>query len=193
VRAHNQVTGHHAQLLLSIFFSLASNAPPKYGYVELEGDNLILEGSDPDLHLPYVDVKYLNISEGMLFIEGVGIIRTISCEKWSDIDYALVLKSSDSREVKIQIAKDHKPNLTRALYKDGFVNYDKCWFCTYKYKGVDLNNVPPGDYDLFLCIEAKGIARQVKLINSKSLEIKSVDGLSRLIADSQGIQLSICK
>lgn len=50
----------------------------------------------------------------------------------------------------LNIAKDHKPQLTRQYYNGNFCIYDKCWFATYKYKGVDISQIPSGVYQLYL-------------------------------------------
>lgn len=82
-------------------------------------------------------------------------LKGCTLEKYSDIKSILILKSQNT-EYKFPLAKDHKPNLTKDLYTGEYINYDKAWFCTLKYSGIDLSSLPRKEtFELFINLENK--------------------------------------
>ncbi|WP_443091777.1 hypothetical protein [Basfia succiniciproducens] len=69
------------------------------------------------------------------------------------MDYELILKSSKT-EIRKPLAKAHRPSLTRELFDgESFVIYDKGWFTTYQYKGLDISDIDGGKYEMFIHIK----------------------------------------
>lgn len=152
VTEHKDVTPYHVPLLLGIYYSLAQGAIPKYGNIELEGDLKIRKVSEnPEL---VALLKKFRFENHLFFPQGLGYIKGIRCAKWSDINIWLNI-SNDSSSISIKLAKDHKSKLTRELYDNGAMNYSKAWFCTNRYKGIDLESIdiPKGKYMCRLYIE----------------------------------------
>ncbi|MGI4861915.1 MAG: hypothetical protein ACRYHA_34295 [Janthinobacterium lividum] len=160
VRAHNQVTQHHVPLVLALLYSLASGAPPRYGYTDL-----IAEPARPRAP-PRADaicqLRGARVTDGRLFVEGVAILRGLDCAKYSDIDSALLLDAPTGRH-EVALAKTSRPALSREFYEEAFVNYDVGWFCTPGHLGLDMTAVPPGHYRLSLRIRCRGITRTAPL------------------------------
>lgn len=147
-RQHNQITGHHTALLLGIYYSLASGAVPRFnetGEVNFFGTQPIAL-SKPSL-VPYIDLRKIEIRDEKLFIDGVGLIRGVNVEEYKDIDYSLILKGK--QEYTLALAKAERPNLTRELFDGELVVYDKCWFTTLHYKGLDISHILRGEYELY--------------------------------------------
>jgi hypothetical protein len=190
VRAHNQVTAHHSQLLLGILFSLTSNAIPKFGFVKLKGDEPAPPITDPKLQPPHVDLKNLRLSDKVLFIEGIGIIKNISCANWNDINYGLVFRSEND-DIALDLAKNNRPGLTREFYDTQFVNYDKGWFCTLRNKGLDITSIPAGEYQLFLRINVQGVEKEVHLKYAQKLLLENNEKSVRIEANSNVVKLFI--
>lgn len=163
IREHNQVTSHHVPLLLSIFYALASEATPIFKDVHFFGkvkfENKVISDQ------VHIELDSLEIRNNRLFIDGVGIIRGIDLEDWEDISYSLFLVNAKSTYNKL-LAKAHKPHLTKRLFDGTFVVYDKGWFTTIKYAGVDLMDLPKGEYSLDLEILAKGQKALIRLSDS---------------------------
>lgn len=157
VREHNQVTAHHAPLILGILYSLSQGATPIYGYTELSGDKESLP-SKPSKE-PLAILKKIKVDRGNLFVEGISILRGLSCKDYKDIDVKLCL-SSDSGETIIDLAKTHRPSLTRQLYDGTYVNYDKGWFCTLAFKGISINLIPDGKHSLSIIISCQGVTKK---------------------------------
>lgn len=174
VRQHSHVTSHHTALLLSIYYALASEAVPRFnnGAVDFFGRQELAVTKKPSGE-PYVDLQKIEITEGKLFIEGIAILRGIDAEDYSDINYELHLigKSSFSKK----LAKDHMPYLSRQLFNEVLIAYDKCWFTTYKKKGIDIMDIDKGEYELWITIEVKGVVRKTRIVSSRLLKVDNKD------------------
>jgi hypothetical protein len=191
VRAHNQVTSHHSQLLLGILFSLTSNAIPKFGFVTLKGDEPAQPIIDPALQTPHIELKNLKISDKLLFIEGIGVIKNVSCANWNDINYNLIFRSDNLNDIILGLAKNNRPSLTRDLYDSQLVNYDKGWFCTLRNKGLDISRIPAGVYQLFLHINAQGVEKEVTLKYAKEISLENNEKTVQIQANTTLVKLSI--
>lgn len=178
VRAHNQVTSHHSSLLIAIFYSLASNIAPRYGYCELKGDG-IDDSKKTDIGSPILQLKAFSIKDGRLFVAGVGILKHVPADTWKDVKFKLCLVNTDNSEtIQVELAKDNRPSLTREFYSESFTSYDKSWFCTLKHEGIDLATVPTGSYQCHLRILMSGydctISLSTPTASSSSNDSKSV-------------------
>ena len=185
VREHNQVTGHHVDVLLGIVTMLSSNVIPRLGSQTIYGD---ASKREEEKHEVYVDLKNIYFEKNKLFLDGVGIVRGKDAKDYSDINYRLILVSKNSKEIIIPLAKAHRPYLTRMFYSGNLYIYDKCWFTTYQYAGVSLVSIPKGQYDLFLEILIQGEVYRERLNRSKEMvyagtfEIKNMNnGVSLLV------------
>lgn len=174
-REHNQITSHHTALLLGIYYSLASEAIPRFGN---GGVNFFGTQPLPPKKItgePFVDLRSAKIDGDTLFIDGVAILRGYDLIDYSDIEYELILISSKN-EIKKTLAKAHKPFLTRELF-DGknLVIYDKGWFTTYQYKGINIKDLPKGKYECFIKIKVIEKERVINLYSRKTeaLNIKT--------------------
>lgn len=185
IREHNQVTSYHVPLLLGIFYSLCQGAVPRYGKCELNADNRLRQPSS--IIEPITILKRISLNGDTIFPEGIAVLKGINCGEYSDIHIELVFKSDDS-EMTFPMAKHHRSILTRQLYEEGFVNYDKGWFCTTKFQGLSLERLPPGLYQLFLNINCQGYKAQKALgvdvsadnqllASGKEIDIRSENGV----------------
>lgn len=175
-RQHNQITSHHTALLLGIYYSLASEATPRFngGEVNFFGSQP-LPPSQPSGE-PHVDLRVGRLQDNLLFVDGVAILRGHDVANYGDIDYALLLKSPKNDVIKA-LAKAHRPALTRELF-DGknLVIYDKAWFTTYQYKGVDLSELPRGDYSLHIQIKVRNQEAICPLVSLKNPQLHAASG-----------------
>lgn len=173
VREHNQVTSHHTALLLGIYYSLASEATPRFnsGEVNFFGSQPIPK-MDVANATPYVDLRKFHYKNDILFVDGVAILRGVHIADYSDISYELLLRNvGDGKEYVKNLAKTHRPHLTRELFDGDFVVYDKGWFTTYQYKGVRLSDLPKGEYYLFIKITIKSQSQLVALSSNQSITV----------------------
>ena len=169
VRAHNQVTNHHTSLLLSIFYALSSNVAPRFGYSILRGDE-IDDSKKTEIGKPIVQLNTLEVKNNRLFIDGIGILKHVTCNQWGDVKYQLNLKNTDSsNSILLDLAKDNRPFLSREFYSESFTSYDKAWFCTLKHEGIDVTDIPQGEYRCSLRIIMDGYDCTAD-INSQSLK-----------------------
>ncbi|UKH17061.1 accessory Sec system protein Asp2 [Actinobacillus pleuropneumoniae] len=154
VTEHKLVTSYHVPLILGIFYSLAQGAIPHYGICTLSGDRT--RGIVPEKPAPVTVLKRFKFSDKLFFPEGLAYMKGVPCAKYGDIQTKLIISNLQNKFI-FNLAKDHKPNLTKELYNDSFVNYDKGWFCTLKYSGISLEEILPykGTYQLSIHIFTK--------------------------------------
>lgn len=118
-----------------------------------------------------IDLKTFKIINNLLFLEGIGILTGQSAKEYSDIDYKLLIKSQSKEFVK-SLAKAHRPDLTTTYSFHPSISYDKCWFATPGYKGVDISDIPPGSYELFLKIKINGFDKTFVLKSQKTVHFE---------------------
>lgn len=169
VREHSHVTSHHTALLLSIYYALASEAVPRFGNVNFFGSQPCPKPDKTNAE-PYVDLKMLDYKDQTLFLEGVAVLKGVHIQEYSDINYELVLENTrNGRQYTKTLAKTHRSHLTRELFDQDLVVYDKGWFTTYQYKGVDISDIPDGTYRLHIKISSKGQQKQTALTGKRPL------------------------
>lgn len=151
-REHNQITSHHTALLLGIYYVLSSEATPRFNNGEVNFFGIQPLPPKEITGEPFVDLRRAEIKDNLLFVDGVAILRDYDLVEYADVEYQLIFKS-DKKEIVKNLAKTHKPQLTRELF-DGknLVVYDKGWFTTYQYKGVDISDIPAGKYSVHIHI-----------------------------------------
>ena len=94
------------------------------------------------------ELERFELIGSLLFLDGVAILKGVSAKEWSDISYVLLFESA-GRTYEKPLAKAHKSALTQKYALHG-ENYDKCWFTTKGYAGVDIADIPLGAYRLGL-------------------------------------------
>ncbi|CNB36040.1 accessory Sec system protein Asp2 [Yersinia intermedia] len=160
VREHSQVTIHNLPLILGICYSISQGAIPRYGYTELIGDEYVTQNSPSAT--PLTILKKIKIENGRIYPEGISILRGLSCAENKDIMTKLSLSSSHTTK-EIVLAKAHMPYLTRNLYDGIFVNYDKGWFCTLNHKGLNIDEILPGEYIMSIIVTCQNITKKSQL------------------------------
>lgn len=115
-----------------------------------------------------IQLRAFKLINHILCIEGIGILTGQSAKEYSDIDYKLIIKSG-TREVIKPLAKAHRPDLTATYSFHPSISYDKCWFATPGYKGIDIADVPIGRYELFLKIKVSGFEKTFPIQSEKSV------------------------
>ncbi|AWG96005.1 hypothetical protein [Actinobacillus pleuropneumoniae] len=151
-REHNQIKSHHTALLLGIYYSLASEATPRFNNGEVNFFGIQPLPPKEITGEPFIDLRKAEIKDNLLFVDGVAILRGYDLVEYSDVEYQLIFKSERNNIVK-NLAKTHKPQLTRELFDgENLVIYDKGWFTTYQYKGIDISDIPPGKYSVYINI-----------------------------------------
>lgn len=114
-----------------------------------------------------IDLKIFKLVENIIYIEGVGIISGQSAKEYGDINYQLIFSGKTGKYEKM-LAKANRPELTKLYASSTSFNYDKCWFATPGYKGIDISELPVGTYELFLKINVNGF-EQVFALSSQKL------------------------
>ncbi|PWD87742.1 accessory Sec system protein Asp2 [Ignatzschineria cameli] len=198
VRTHADVTFHNAPLILSILGSLSFNLPPIYnrtiiGTADFDGKIRVKRESS---NAPVFQLKELQLKGEKFFLEGVYFLRDIELKEYSDVKYTLILES-DYNEYALPLAIGNKPELSKNYYKNYFVNYDKGYFTTPKYGGINLDNIECGVYSLKVIIKTKTKSDLVKLndthivVKSTPNEIEVKDKVYRLKFQEELIVLEV--
>ncbi|HGF0770968.1 TPA: accessory Sec system protein Asp2 [Kluyvera georgiana] len=178
VAEHNQVTSYHVPLILGIINSISQGAVPRYGYTELNGD--MRSGIKQHAGEAIAILKKIPLKGSVIFPEGISVIKGIPCPEFNDINVEMVL-FNEKRNYTFLLAKRNRTILSRMLYEDGYVNYDKGWFCTEKHQGIDLIPLPAGTYNVEMRIYCGTEIRKTMLMvdsASHNKEIISNDNIT---------------
>lgn len=120
----------------------------------------------------FFELKKLNMAAKVLFIEGVYFLQGLECREYADFKYRLVLKSEANTYVEI-LAKGNKPIITEE--HGGILNYDKAYFCTAKYQGLDLSHLDSGSYQLYISIKMATGEHNVRPFELEDLAIDKAE------------------
>ncbi len=151
VQRHEDVTSHNAPLIMSILNCLVFTLQPTF-------INSVIQSSSIDKKIeptkkPVLEVEKLKFDiNGRFYIEGVFFLRGLSCANYSDVQYILKLRS-ENFQYDIPLAKANNKKLSKYYFEGHYVNYDKAFFCTKNFEGLDMTHVKPDSYKLFIEIK----------------------------------------
>ena len=135
----------------------------------------------------FIDLKNVSVEGDILFIDGVCIPIDEYIVDYSDIEYALLIKGKSV--YRRSLAKDNKPELSDK-YSDSYnVSYDKCWFTTYGYKGINISDIEKGEYVLEIEIKVKDFTK-TQVIKS-GVNILTNSKICNFSSDSVSNKISI--
>lgn len=172
ISKHNQVNRHIVSITMSITALTAKGIAPKFNTNEIKYRKK--DVNEPEFLKPYVELRDFSISNNRFFIEGVSVITGIPCPTYDDIHIRLLLKGQKD-VFTIELAKGNKAGLK--IPNKSSVSYDKGWFCTEKYQGLLIDELPIGTWDAYIQINARGIVREIPLrTNGQVFDLKG-DGV----------------
>ncbi|OQS56302.1 hypothetical protein ASU4_11660, partial [Actinobacillus suis] len=87
----------------------------------------------------------------------------------------------------------HRPALTREFFNGKSLTiYDKAWFTTYQYKGIDISVLPKGKYQLSLGIQlSKGLSKVSVLKDSRNIVRTDTENKYKLLSENNILYLEI--
>lgn len=194
VRTHPDVTFHNAPLILSILGSLSFNLAPRYDKSIIGEQNQ----SNKEIDVPLTPVFHLAtifLEKNKMFIEGVYFLRGKECKEYSDLEYTLFLQSH-SEIYNMSLAKGNKTSISKDYYERSFFNYDKAYFCTRRYQGLEINHIKDGEYKLSVSIKMKTGEKhttQLPVIEVKKHKISIADKIFSLIDKDNHLYLKVEK
>lgn len=103
----------------------------------------------------YFSVDEFKIHEDRnLHVEGVFVITGIEVVDWTDVQYYLILHSSEQKYTFL-IGKSNIEALNNSI-DFGYAIYEKSYYCTYNRKGVDITKIKAGRYKVSIGMSVKG-------------------------------------
>ncbi|MCX7207975.1 MAG: hypothetical protein NT086_18745 [Proteobacteria bacterium] len=90
----------------------------------------------------------------LIHYEGVFAIKGIEVKNWGDVCYYLIFQS-EHIIVPFKIGQGHRPNLSEEI-SQGMANYDKAYFSTPNYAGIDISTLKLGKYKVLISMSHKG-------------------------------------
>lgn len=172
ITRHNQVTAHTVSIATSLANLLSKGLPPKFNNQMVTYRSKKSEG--PDYLKPLYELKKIYIENWRLFLEGYAIIQGMPCPEYTDLSYQLILKNSEA-SFKTLLAKGNKPNLNNEIGLKSNTAYYKGWFCTLKYAGISLDDLPRGKWQVLLEINVKGVINVVPFLSNTEINISAVN------------------
>lgn len=133
-------------------------------------NNMLTKSTDEKKSI--IDLQKFKLFDSTLYIEGVGILIGQCAKEYSDIEYQLIIKGVSNQYVK-RLAKAHRPELTKLYAANSSISYDKCWFATPKYQGIDISEVPLGHYELLIEVLVNGVSHISSLYAKNAIHIKN--------------------
>lgn len=135
----------------------------------------------------FVDLQRFSIINNTLYIEGIGIVIGQSSQAYEDIDFKLRLEGQN-RYVK-QLAKLNKISLSEEYSIDYSIDYSKSYFTTRNGKGLNIEEINIGTYDVFIEITSNGVRYTQPLRALNEIVVANRDYYFKV--DSEGSLLSI--
>lgn len=122
-----------------------------------QGDSLLskrnlLEASN--LKKEFFEIKELYVKESKLFIIGNYAVLGVELENWGDAQYYLIL-SNKQHTYSYRLGMENKNELNYAI-GDGYGIYQKSCFATLRHKGIDVNEILNGTYEICIILSYKG-------------------------------------
>lgn len=188
ITRHNQVNRHIVSPVIALVHLTSMGLAPKLENTEIKYRQFVAP-DNPSME-PFVVLKVLRVEGVRFFLEGISILRGVPCGDYSDIDIFLLLKDKDKVQ-EIKLAKGNKPDLTRQLFDKDLVLYDKGWFCTKSYAGLQLDDFQVGDWKCSLRIVARGNVREVPLTYPKPTKLIGTGALNRIEIDANSNCVSL--
>lgn len=189
VRSHQDVTSFNVPLIISILNCLSFNMAPSFS-------NRIIESNDTQKKVsiskePVLELKKFDFdANSRLHLEGVYFLRGLECKDYSDLKYTLHLHGS--KNFNIKLAKGNRPDNSKQYYLDTFVNYDKAYFCSLKYNGLDMSSIPVGLYKIEIEINMKsGLSSKNTITHILKESIASANKRYKLLTIDGALHLEV--
>lgn len=187
IRQHNQVVVHTLSTIISIVNLCATGMSPQFSEENIKFRELSAP-KKPALKA-LVRLKKFRVAGDRYYPEGISVIRGISCENYGDISIKLILSNNDET-ISIGLAKGSNPNLTRELFDGDLVIYDKGWFCTLRYEGLPIDDLPLGVWSCHIEVFSKGFVRQAPLTSDKDILCSGEGATKRMVFSASTTQAS---
>ncbi|HEE9981685.1 TPA: hypothetical protein R8G50_003422 [Citrobacter freundii] len=187
---HNQVNRHIVSITMSIVSLTAMGLSPTFQSESVKYRNKNSEGEE--YLKPVVLLRKLSLDNGRLYLEGDSYLTGIPCPNYHDIDFHLVLVSG-KKIVSIDLAKGNKKSSINCYPFGTKISYSKGWFCTKGYAGLNVNDFPLGEWDVYIRINARGIIKERPLISNDILNVEANANKKSIIfsSDLYGAKLKV--
>lgn len=162
VDRHNVVTSYNLPILLSIKYALSDNIPIRFGKIKNGGDI-----SDKNYYIEQIKTKkefvarldIFDYKDGLFFPEGICFLKGYPYTGYGLISYDLVFESENIlSKFKIGTAKD----VSKEYFDKYNVPYIFVGFASLGFKGINLNNLPDGKYELYINAKTYGFENKIK-------------------------------
>ncbi|MGL5990393.1 MAG: hypothetical protein ACRCZT_01750 [Plesiomonas sp.] len=98
------------------------------------------------------ELKESWFKNNLLHVEGIFIVPGIEVANWGDSIFYFILKNGNST-FSFKIGACNNPELNEKL--NGYSIYQKCYFSSIKKKGVNIQNLPKGEYSSYISMSYK--------------------------------------
>lgn len=168
VRQHDQVTRYNVPVILSLLALLAEGFSPRIGHVRNGSSDL----ADAALEKPVFEkdeaqglavgsVDVFRIVEEKLYVEGHAVFPGHGTDDYHTQKTVLRLLSEESN-ISFKLAQARENILNSRYYKNSYIDYSFAKFATYKYKGLDISNIPTGKYRIIIDASHDGVVKSAK-------------------------------
>lgn len=177
---HNKVTRYNLPIILSIVYAHGEGIYPVIGQVKngidhkekpLKNNRLnVCENNDAIAHL-----TGMKIENGKIFPQGVAFIRGIECSNYADIKHTLIIEGNDS-SFEFQLGKVIDKDINYRYYERNYYDYSAASFTSIAHKGIDIQSIPNGRYNLRIRIHTNSKTLCSPIISLHEISSLAIDG-----------------
>lgn len=166
---HNQITSYNLPLILSIILSHSQRIYPRFGEWFYNGDSLRTPYETEILlkrqQLELSAMAYLEsctFKDGRIFPEGVAYFCGIPSPSYGLFKKNIIFASKKHRYT-YAVGSKSSELFSRKYFRDVYCDYKTIGFSSIKRRGLSLDNIPVGVYNIFMSIQGESLSAKVPL------------------------------
>lgn len=177
IQRHNQVNRHILPVTLSILTLTAMGLSPRFSSSEIKYRTKQSEGLS--YLKPIVSLGNFKIRDKKYYLTGDAYISGIPCPDYNDLSIELVLKSGNEI-FNLLLAKGGRSLDYPHQSRDSSISYKRGVYCTPGHDGFFIDDLPFGNWQAFIKINARGIIKETELRSNDSIKIEGVGLIKKL-------------
>lgn len=178
IQRHNQVNRHILPVTLSILTLTTMGLLPRFYTGDIKYRSIFSEGVG--YLKPIASLHQCCIKDKKIYLVGDAYITGVPCPEYDDLYAELVLKN-EKESYSFKLAKGTLNTDKNDVLHNKAISYRRGEFCTPKYDGLFIDELPIGRWSIYMKINARGIIREVLLHSDNNLNING-DGSSKRLS-----------
>lgn len=186
IKGHSDVASYCAQAILGVVYQLSYQLTPKFINCDINGDtrDKVFEHSlEAFQHL-----QAIALMGKKLHLKLNGLIRGVAVPKQDTVRCKIILHN-DKHQFSYDMVNLADTRASKRYYKGAIVNYTYSLYRTTLEYGVNISELPAGEYQLSLKISQGELSRQIPLTLLPDTEVKGTATRSLLRLSSHSLSI----